>query len=283
LRARRLYPPIENSAVSLRCADRDGRIRWLVERQSRHPRGKWEIQTPVESPVHAGLGAGSWPQVIVDLDRLEVLEFLDPGQPFRAEAKLTLEWKANQILQQVEIEVQRDGDQALARAQDQPGEVFAVPLKLWEISQLDAGLFRERVLLPGEKGFADTITGYRYEGGDVQVVIEKEPGLSAPRALLGSNEQSLRLQSGTSSLFGAEGLEILRPGAEDLKEWGLEEPQFQMTLSAGGSDHRFSVGGELMHQGRAAVYATLLPKFAGLVLVVDRARVQELIELRTRP
>ena len=223
------------------------------------------------------MGAGSWPQVVADLDRVEVGEFLPPGREFVPERVLHLRWKSDRVMQEKALELQPDGDTVLVRTPDQPDEVMRAPARLWEIANLPIETYRSRLLLPGEEDFPAKITKFQLLAGDTQVLVEKKPGRNAPRIHQGTGEQSLRLQSGLSALYGASGLGLLRES--EVEESGLAAPRLEARLTADGTEHVLRVGAEVAWEGRRAFYCSLKPRFEGLIVIIDGQRLADLLEL----
>lgn len=277
LRERRLYPSIENSAVAVECQDPGGEVLWSFARQSLHPRGRWEITSPIQREMHEGMGANSWSQVLAELDRIEVTEFLPAGEEFIPEHRLTIRWKSDQVILDQELSLRRDGDSTLVQARDQPGETLRVAARLDEIARLDPVLFQKRELLPGGNVVLETLSHYRFESGDVEIELDKETGPHAPRVLKGTQEQSNRLQSASSGLYGAAGIKLLRP--EDVEDTGLDQPVLTLSLTIAGEEQTLKVGREVFEDRRPAFYCSFEPRFGGLIVVLERARLQDLLDL----
>lgn len=148
LRPRRLFPRIESMLVALRCDAPDGSAKWRVEREGLHPKGRWNAAVPFAGPMNPARGRDSFGQVVADLDRIEVDAFLPPDTPFAAEARITLQWKADPVLPVASFEVARDGERTLLRDPKQPGELFAVGRRLGELIDLDLELCRDLTFFP---------------------------------------------------------------------------------------------------------------------------------------
>ncbi|MSR48129.1 MAG: DUF4340 domain-containing protein [Planctomycetes bacterium] len=147
LRPTRLFPPLEHIAVSLRCDRPDGQPIWMVERAGQHPKGDWFVQRPFVGRANPARGSNSFGQVIADLDRVAIKEFMPPGTPFTPEARITLMWHQPPVLPTASFEIARDGERVLLRDSKQPDELFVVSGTLGGLIDLDLEICRDLFFL----------------------------------------------------------------------------------------------------------------------------------------
>ncbi len=87
------------------------------------------------------------------------------------------------------MELQPEEGSTLMRVQDQPGEVMRVSRRLWEISQLRAEVYQERIVLPGGEEFPRT-WGVSRELTPVRTV-SRQASIDRPLVVRQTNSASL--------------------------------------------------------------------------------------------
>jgi hypothetical protein len=279
LRPRRLFPRIENSLVGLKKSSPDGKTTaWSFGRQSDSTRGKWEIREPFQALAHEGKGSGCFAQVVVDLDRVEVAEFLDPATPFTPEALLDLAVRNDQVVPHYKLEVARAGERTLVRVTEpaRPDELFAVSGKLQEVLGLDPELFRDRAVFPGDKAFAARVVHWKL-ATPKGVVAELEKGDSKPSPVaVGATPEALisKLTSAANGLFGAPCKGYVRQ--KDVPGEPFAKEILRLTLTTKEGEETLIVGSA----GDDGFYCRLTPRQPDDVLmVIPREKLQELFAL----
>jgi hypothetical protein len=299
LRPKRLFPRIESLLVGLKCLAADGKtVRWFAEREGQNPRGAWLIKEPAAGKANEGKGAGSFGQVVVDVDRTEVVEFLPAETPFTPEATIALQWYVQRspdpILATRALEVARDRDhhRTLVRDPQQPAELFAVGEKLGALLDLDLELYRDRAIFPKKEQFQPRLVHWRFEvPGDPSKTLEVVKKGAAPPEAVGSTPTaaSPRLQSAPAELLGSLCAGYVR-AATVLSDPSRPEPRdpfakiaFQLTLGTPDGDR--IVDETLTVQGSGpdapeGLYCKLTPRLPDDVwMIVPRGVLEPLFRL----
>ncbi len=280
LRSRVFTPAIESTTVMLEAKSPSGDTQWHAERTGLHPRGDWSFTVPFERSVHEGVAPHSWPQVVAEFDRLEIQEFLGPDYPFEPEIVLTVQWLAGQIRRDLSLEVMREGDRVLARASDQAGEVVVAQDKLRDIAFLDPRLHQDRLVLPAHDEYLPKATKFLFEPTDGRTIhLKKKPGANPPEAVLDTHDEGALLTSAVSNLYGYPAVELLPE--ESVSDSGFDSSRFRLTLASRPKESQpdqevvITVGGE----GPRGFYCRVEPTFPGLLVVIERNRLQDLLDL----
>lgn len=283
LRPRRLWPRIESVLVGARCDLADGTPVWRVEREALHPGGAWRAAVPFVGPVNVARGRHSFGQIVAELDRVEIAEFLPPETPFTPEARLTLQWKADPVLPVAVVEIARDGARTLVRDPRQPGELFAVGPRLGALIEEDLELYRDPVFLPRAAWELKTVR-LRLLAGDGRVLEVARPDTNKPyQGAAGTPADAVpRLQSAAAELWDMPCTRYVRR-AEVLGAQGAADPfatvACELTLTALDDEVKLIVsGGDEAPEG--GLYCRLEPRLpADLWLVIPRATLQSLLRL----
>jgi hypothetical protein len=281
LRPRRLFPRIETTLVGLSKGPPDGKsVDWRFARQAESTRGKWEIHEPLRSPslANEGKGSGSFAQVVVDLDRVEVEEFLDPKTtPFEPQALLKLKYRSEPITKEERFEVAIVGKRALVRDLSRPDELFAVKGKLAEILALDAELFRDRLVFPRQDEMSRKTLRWRLEPAKGKTLEVYRPDLnSTPVAEEGTDVSVIaKLPPAAAALFGFPCEYYVRPKNVPGDPFA-QPPVLRLTLTTKDGAETLVVGAE----GGDGFYCRLSPRLPDdVLLVVKRSALEELLRL----
>ena len=280
LRWKRLTPAIESSLVALRSSalppGEARRVAWEIRRRGDHPRGEWEWHEPFAAPANELAGDRSWPQVVVELDRYEIEDFLDPDEEeFRATRVLDLYWKSGEIIVDLELSLLDDGERILGRASDRPGELFLLPRGLWDLAGLEPVEYRDPRIWPDDKTVENRIRRYRLSArGGLHAELVKERGRGAEPLPGTDSEWTTRLTSMVHGyLFGCTAERVLP--ASGVVDAGLEEPLFEVELEIeDGEPLRVRVGAPYDDQ---SFYAEVSPGFDGMITVLPRSRLEEFL------
>jgi len=283
LRPRRLFPRLGTALVSLRCDQPDGTPIWLVEKQEQHENGAWIIQRPFVARANAAMGAGSFGQVVADLSRLEIEEFVAAGTPFTPEAKLGLRWNVGPAFETRSYEIARDGARTLLRDPAQPGELFAVSKGVGRWIDLDLELCRDLVFLPTEE-WDQRALRWRFvvAGRDTLEAARKDT--NTPFEAVGTTEPGMvpRLTSEATQVVGKPCLRYVRRAAA-LAETKAADPfktvAFELIVNTSDREQRLIVGGS-GDSPDGGVYCRLVPALPDDVwLVVPRVTLERLLRL----
>jgi hypothetical protein len=289
LRPKRLFPHVESSLVALQVArpaagDAKPAVVWDVERENHHPRGAWKAHVPFEGKVNEGAGDASFAQVVVDVDRLEVEQFLPADPNFKPEGVLTLSWRT-ELERRLTLEFARDGKKTRARDPKQPDDLFVLSSRLGALLDLDLELYRDRQLFP--KDFAQKLVRWRLVVPDrAPIEVVRKEGALFPESAEGTDAKwSNELQGATGELLGAVAAGYAR-GKSVLAQSDAKDPfaapQLELTLVTADGEESWVVGSDA-----AAAPAGLYCKVRGRLpddvwVVVPRAAAQKLIELGLR-
>jgi hypothetical protein len=278
LRPRRLFPRIETTLVGLSKGPPDGKsVDWRFARQAESTRGKWEILEPFHALANEGKGSGSFAQVVVDLDRVEVEEFLDPKTtPFESQALLKLKYRSEPITKEERFEVALAGKKVLVRDLSRPDELFAVKGKLAEILALDPELFRDRLVFPRSDEMSRKTLRWRFEPKNGKTLEAYKPDLnSTPVAEEGTDISEIaKLTSAAAALFGFPCEYYVHQ--KDVPGDPFAREVLRLTLTTKEGVETLIVGAE----GADGFYCRLSPRLTGDVLmVVKRSALDELLRL----
>ena len=283
LRPRRLFPRLGQALVSLRVDRPDGAPVWLVEKQEQHENGAWIIQRPFVARANAALGANSFGQVVADLSRLEIEEFMPAGTPFTPEAKLGLRWNVGPAYETRSYEIARDGARTLLRDPAQPGELFAVAKGVGGWIDLDLELCRDLVFLPSEEWDARVLR-WRFvvPGRETLEVARADP--NAIFAAVGATEPSMvpTVTSEAAQVVGKPCLRYVRR-AVALGETKEADPfrtvAFELIANTSDREARLVVGGSA-DSPDGGLYCRLTPALPDDVwIVVPRVTLERLLRL----
>jgi hypothetical protein len=297
LRPRRLFPRVEKTLVRLECREpgengangERAAPRWRVEREALHPRGAWKVKVPFEAKAHEGTGAGSLSQVVVELDRSEVVEFLPAGTPFRPEATIELSWRSDPILMNRQLELARDRERrrTLVRDPEQPGELFVLPERLGALIDLDLELYRDRTIFPGGRDALAKIESWRLArpGREPLEIARAKP--DAPFDPVGATQRAhgVALESAANAFLGKSCVAYVRRRTV-LADPSASDPfgtvAFELTLrSAEGVKETLVVSGASpAAQSPDGIYCRLRPRLPDDVwMVVPRPDLEELLRV----
>jgi len=278
LRPRRLFPRIETTLVGLTKGSPDEKVvAWRFARQGDVPAGKWEIVEPFHALANEGKGDGSFAQMIVELDRVEVLEFLDPKTtPFEPQALLELKYFSRPITREDKFQVALAGGRALVRDPSRPDELFAVKGKLAELLHLDKDLFRDRLVFPRQDEMSRKVLRWRFETKQGPVIEVYRPDLnSTPVAEAGTDASMVpKLTPAAAALYGAACESYVR--LKEVPGDPFAHPDFKLTLTTKEGSETLTVGAG----GTDVFYCRLSPRLPDdVVMVVRRALLQSLLDL----
>jgi hypothetical protein len=294
LRPRRFFPRVESRLVALACVRPDGVALWSAEREGRSTRGSWRFTEPFAARANEGKGESSFAQVVVDVDRVEVKEFLPAETPFEPEARIVLLYSEGAVALERSLEFARDPANArtLVRDPQQPGELFAVDAKLGALAGLDPQLHRDRAIFPPPKEFQLKVSRWKAEsrGREYEVVRD-----GAATKAVGSTPTSMEplLTSATTELFGRQCNGYVRaatvlaaPGAQDPF---AVAPALVLTLGTrDGADESLEtliVSGapDSSQPADGGIYCKLLPRLPDDVwIIVPRPALEPLLRLFER-
>lgn len=286
LRMRRLWPRVETSLVGLACRGQDGAERWRFAREGDHPRGDWSVRAPFAAKANAGRGAHSFAQVVADVDRTEVDEYLPPGTPFQPEGTIELRWFSQPIVVTASFEVARGDGGTIVRDPNQPGELFQVSSKIGDLLGLDVELHRDPTIFPRGELMNGRLLRWRLERPGRPPLSISRDGVTEPARPDDGTPASLvsRLQSEPAALYGELATGYVR-AAEVAAAGGADpfaQPALSLTLTlldetgAGTFEETLVVGGEV----EGGLCCKLLPRLPEDVwIVIPRVLLDPLLRL----
>jgi hypothetical protein len=283
LRPRRLFPRLGTALVSLRCDQPDGTPIWLVEKQEQHENGAWIIQRPFVARANAALGANSFGQVVADLARLEIEEFMPAGTPFTPEAKLGLRWNVGPAFETRSYEIARDGARTLLRDPAQPGELFAVAKGVGAWIDLDLELGRDLVFLPADE-WDQRVVRWRLVVAGRETLEVARADSNAVFQAVGSTEASMvpTLTGEAAQVVGKPCLRYVRRAraqAETKEADPFRKVAFELIVDTPDRQQRLVVGGSA-DSPDGGLYCKLTPALPDDVwLVVPRVTLERLLRL----
>ncbi|HET6163636.1 MAG TPA: DUF4340 domain-containing protein [Planctomycetota bacterium] len=278
LRPRRLFPRIETTLVGLAKCSPDGKdVAWRFARQGDVPAGKWEIVEPFHALANDGKGSGSFAQMVVELDRVEVTEFLDPKTtPFEPQWMLKLKHFSRPITREDKFQIAFAGGRTLVRDPSRPDELFEVKGKLAELLDLDPELFRDRLVFPRQDEMSRKVLRWRLEPQKGPAIEVFRPDLnSTPVAETGTDASMVpKLTPAAAALYGAACESYVK--LKDVPGDPFAHPDFRLTLTTKEGAETLTVGSG----GTDVFYCRLSPRLPDdVVMVVHRAQLQSLFDL----